>query len=174
VGVDKRINISYNKCNDYKDKTITINLPPRNRMKEGFAMSNINTIKELLEQKGVKPSYPRLKVFEYLVDNRNHPTAEEIYEQLVKEMPTLSRTTVYNTLNLFVEEGVVIPINISSNEARYDARVMNHGHFKCGSCGRIVDFPIEMGECAIKELNGYEVTGRFVYFKGTCPDCLNK
>ncbi|MBP7176490.1 MAG: transcriptional repressor [Thermoclostridium sp.] len=137
-------------------------------------MSDINTIKELLDEKGVKPSYPRLRILEYLVEHSSHPTAEEIYEQLVKEMPTLSRTTIYNTLNLFVEQEVVIPINISSNETRYDATGMNHGHFKCNHCGRIVDFPIEMGECTINELNGYQVTGRFVYFKGTCPDCLNQ
>lgn len=136
-------------------------------------MTNINAIKEYLDGKGVKPSYPRLKVLEYLVEYRNHPTAEEIYEVLVKEMPTLSRTTVYNTLNLFVEEGVVIPINISSNETRYDATVMDHGHFKCTGCGKIVDFPIEVSDFGISELSGYIVTGRFVYFKGICPDCLN-
>jgi Fe2+ or Zn2+ uptake regulation protein len=133
---------------------------------------NINTIKEYLDGKGVKPSYPRLRILEYLMEYRNHPTAEEIYEALVKEMPTLSRTTVYNTLNLFIEEGVAIPINISSNETRYDATVMDHGHFKCVRCGRIVDFPIEAEGGDVRELDGYKVTGRFVYFKGVCPDCL--
>jgi Fe2+ or Zn2+ uptake regulation protein len=143
-------------------------------MKEGEIMTNINALKEFLDDKGVKPSYPRLRVLEYLVEQRNHPTAEQIYEELVKEMPTLSRTTVYNTLNLFVEEGVVIPINISSNETRYDATVMDHGHFKCSRCGMIVDFPIEVGDCGIKELSGYQVTGRFIYFKGICPDCIKQ
>lgn len=136
-------------------------------------MANINAFKEFLDGKGVKPSYPRLKILEYLVEFRNHPTAEEIYEQLVKEMPTLSRTTVYNTLNLFVDEGVIIPINISSNETRYDATVMDHGHFRCTQCGRIVDFPIEVGDCNIMELSGCKVTGRSIYFKGACPDCQN-
>lgn len=136
-------------------------------------MTDINTIKAYLDEKGVKPSYPRLRVLEYLVEYRSHPTAEEIYEALVKEMPTLSRTTIYNTLNLFVEEGVVIPINISSNETRYDATVLDHGHFKCASCGKIVDFPIKAEDWNIRALNGYKVTGRFVYFKGNCPDCLN-
>lgn len=136
-------------------------------------MTDINIIKEYLDEKGVKPSYPRLRVLEYLVEHRNHPTAEEIYEALVKEMPTLSRTTIYNTLNLFVEEGVIIPINISSNETRYDATVIDHGHFKCADCRKIVDFPIKAEEWNIQELNGYKVSGRFVYFKGICPDCLN-
>ncbi len=141
--------------------------------KDGNAVTNINTIKEYLDQKGVKPSYPRLRILEYLMEYRNHPTAEEIYEALVKEMPTLSRTTVYNTLNLFVEEGVVVPINISSNVTRYDAMVTDHGHFKCEPCGKIVDFPIQVENWDIEELIGYKVTGRFVYFKGICSDCLN-
>lgn len=136
-------------------------------------MTNIKSIKEYLDQKGVKPSYPRLRILEYLVERKSHPTAEEIYLALVKEMPTLSRTTVYNTLNLFVEEGVAIPINISSNETRYDATVADHGHFKCGQCSKIVDFPIQAESWDIGELNGYKVTGRFVYFKGICSDCLN-
>lgn len=135
-------------------------------------MANISDLKAFLDGKGVKPSYPRLRILEYLVDFRSHPTAEEIYETLVKEMPTLSRTTVYNTLNLFVEEGVVIPIYISSNETRFDATVEDHGHFKCRGCGKVSDFSVDLGKCGINELNGYNVTAKSVVYRGFCPECL--
>lgn len=142
--------------------------------KEGDDMANINELKGFLDEKGVKPSYPRLRILGYLMELRNHPTAEEIYEALVPEMPTLSRTTVYNTLNLFVEEGVVIPVHINSNETRFDAIVEAHGHFKCHVCGKLIDFPIDMGDCGIRELNGYKITARSVTFKGICQECLNQ
>ncbi|NLN65036.1 MAG: transcriptional repressor [Clostridiaceae bacterium] len=135
-------------------------------------MADINALKEYLVEKGVKPSYPRLKVLEYLMKHKNHPTAEEIYCELLDGMPTLSRTTIYNTLNLFVDESIVVPITINSNETRYDATVKDHGHFKCEACGKIVDFTIDIDKLCAPELNNYQISCKNLYLKGICPDCL--
>lgn len=137
-------------------------------------MVNINELKDYLIENDVKPSYARLRVLEYLLKYRNHPTAEDIYSELIKEIPTLSRTTIYNTLKLFVEKNIVIILSIGNNEARFDATVSNHGHFRCEDCGRIDDFVIDPDCFSPKELNGYKITGKSVYFKGICPDCLQK
>ena len=134
-------------------------------------MVNMNEIKDYLVENGVKPSYHRLKVMEYLIRHRNHPTVDEIYNELIQEMPTLSRTTIYNTLNLFVEENIVIPLGIESNETRYDARVEDHGHFKCEACGIINDFMFNPGEDP-DELTGYQIRSKNVFYKGICPKCL--
>lgn len=136
-------------------------------------MVDINEIKEYLVKQGVKPSYSRLKVMEYLMKYRNHPTADEIYCELIKEIPTLSKTTVYNTLNLFVEGKLVVPVSIEGNEIRYDATVEEHGHFKCESCGDVTDFPIKQ-EAFPNALEGYTISNKHVYYKGICPKCLNK
>lgn len=96
-----------------------------------------------------------------------------IYNHLVKEIPTLSKTTVYNTLNLFIEKGLVRPLTIEDNEARYDTIISNHGHFKCQSCGEIYDFPVEIDDFVPDKLQGFEIADKNVYFKGLCPKCIS-
>lgn len=58
-------------------------------------------IGEYLKSKGVRPSEQRIRIFKYLYVNKNHPTVDMIYRELVQKMPCLSKTTVYNTLNIF-------------------------------------------------------------------------
>ena len=120
---------------------------------------------------GIKPSYQRIKIMEYLLEKKNHPTVDGIYNHLVKQIPTLSKTTVYNTLNLFMEKDLVKVLTIEENETRYDADVANHGHFKCQGCGEIFDFPINIDNFETDKLKGFEIKKKDVYFKGICPYC---
>ncbi|MCT4611960.1 MAG: transcriptional repressor [Clostridia bacterium] len=131
-------------------------------------MKGIN-ISEMLKENDIKPSYQRLKIYEYLINNRTHPTVDEIYKALVVEIPTLSKTTVYNTLNLFVEKNIVLLITIDENETRYDADTSVHGHFRCRKCKKIYDFEISV-ECM--DLKDFEVYTKNVYFDGICNKCL--
>ena len=72
---------------------------------------HIENIGEYLKAHEIKPSYQRIKIFQYLVENKNHPTVDMIYKALCTEIPTLSKTTVYNTLNLFIEkQAAFIPL----------------------------------------------------------------
>jgi Fur family peroxide stress response transcriptional regulator len=134
---------------------------------------SVEALMDIFKNKGIRPSYTRVKIMEYLAANRNHPTAEEIYSSLVGEIPTLSKTTVYNSMNAFVEAGLARVITIEDNEARYDADISDHGHFKCSRCGRIYDFQVDMAGLHPKALSGFKVSQRDVYFKGTCPGCLD-
>jgi Fe2+ or Zn2+ uptake regulation protein len=134
----------------------------------------IENIGEYLKSHGIKPSYQRIKIFEYLVKNKNHPTVDMIYKAIIEEIPTLSKTTVYNTLNLFIEKKIVIMIVIEENETRYDADVNLHAHFKCENCGEIKDIEISPEKADILELNGYQVNEHHIYFKGICDECLEK
>lgn len=135
-----------------------------------ISIENIGT--HLLKH-NIKPSYPRIRIMEYLVSKRNHPTVDEIYNELVKEIPTLSKTTVYNTLKLFMDANVARIVTIEENETRYDADVSNHGHFKCEECGTIYDFGIPIDSIAAEGLNGFKVREKDVYYKGICPGCLD-
>ena len=54
-----------------------------------------------LTEHNIKPTFPRMKIYEYLMEHKNHPSVDSVYQELVEEIPTLSRTTVYNTLHLF-------------------------------------------------------------------------
>lgn len=132
---------------------------------------NIENIGEFLKDNKIKPSYQRLKIYEYLMGTTAHPTVDMIYKALMPEIPTLSKTTVYNTLNLFVENGIAQLITIEENESRYDADISLHGHFKCDQCGMVYDFDVEQSAFNFKGLEGFEVAEKHVYFKGLCKNC---
>lgn len=134
-------------------------------------MKNIKKVDEYLKEHGIKPSYQRIKVFDYLLKNRTHPTVDEIYKELVGEIPTLSKTTVYNTLKLFHKKGIILIINIEDNETRFDAYISNHGHFKCKKCGKIFDFELGENNLNLPKLKEYSIDEQHVYLKGICPDC---
>jgi len=133
----------------------------------------IENFAKILIEKNIKPSYQRIKVIEYLTIKRNHPTADEIFNELVIEIPTLSKATVYNTLNLLVEAKLARAVTIKENEKRYDAEVANHGHFKCGLCGIIYDFPTNIDDLSTDSLKEFKINEKNVYFNGICPKCLN-
>ena len=133
----------------------------------------LDSLKQKLTDKQIQLSHQRLKVLEFLTAHPCHPTVEQIHSELKKDIPTLSKTTVYNTLHLFMEAGVVRMITIEDNETRYDLVQEDHGHFKCEDCGKITDFIIDPNALRGNELNAYRVTDKHVYFKGLCPECLS-
>lgn len=115
-----------------------------------------------------------MRIYEYLLKNRIHPTVDMIFNELVQEIPTLSRTTVYNTLKLFVVKGIVATLTIEENENRYDADTSDHGHFKCEKCGKVFDFELEHCNACDHDLDRFEIKERHVYFKGICKNCIQK
>ena len=124
-----------------------------------------------LRNRNIPLSHQRIKVLEYLFQNRCHPTADEIFCALHEEFPTLSKTTIYNTLNLFTKVNIVRVINIEENENRYDLVTENHGHFKCEVCGAIYDFAVDMDAFSASDMEGFVIHDKNVYFKGICPGC---
>lgn len=134
--------------------------------------NKIVNVSEYLKSNGIKPSFQRIKIFEYLMNTKEHPTVDVIYKALISEIPTLSKTTVYNTLNLFVENKVALLITIEDNETRYDADTSLHGHFKCEKCQKVLDFDVKISDLMIKELDNFQINQQHIYFKGICNGCL--
>lgn len=141
----------------------------QNKKQKKWSLEDIRTY---LVQHDLRASFYRLKIFEYLINERTHPTAEEIYRQLKTELPAISQGTVYNTLRLFLEKKIVQLVNLERNEARYDATLSWHGHFKCLGCGQVFDFNIET--LKIAGLEGFEIWGKHLDLKGLCPECLKR
>ena len=134
---------------------------------------DINAAKNQLEQKGIRPSFQRLKILEFLYQHPDsHPTAEMIYENLCQEIPTLSRATVYNTLHSFSHNGLVNSLSIDGIETHYDVMLEAHGHFKCSQCGRLFNFPVAFNNLHEKGLENYQINHKDVIFTGICPDCI--
>lgn len=121
----------------------------------------------------LRPSHQRIKILEYLLNQQSHPTVEQIFSDLHKEIPTLSKSTVYNTLNLFIAAKLVRLLTIEDNETRYDLLMDKHGHFKCETCGTIYDFKINIDDFIADELSDFKINEKDVYFKGVCPRCLS-
>ena len=128
-------------------------------------------IVKLLRKKGLKPSMQRVQIYDYIKDRIDHPSVDMIYTDLASSIPTLSRTTVYNTLKSFVNTGLAYPIVIEENEIRFDPNVNAHGHFKCETCGNIFDFSADFSKFDAPELQGYKINEQHVYFKGICSSC---
>ncbi len=127
---------------------------------------------EYLENCGIKPSLQRIAIMEYLMENRIHPTAEEIYNALYVKIPTLSRTTVYNTLKLFTEQKAVVALGIDDKNVRFDIETSCHAHFQCCICHRIFDVPMaDKKLLQQKHLGDLTVTETHLYYKGYCPQC---
>ena len=97
-----------------------------------------------------------------------------IYNALKDDIPTLSKTTVYNTLNLFIEKGIALLITIDESETRYDADTKKHGHFKCRSCGKVVDFDLQFETAASEALKGFQIDEQQVYYFGQCDACKER
>ena len=137
-------------------------------------ITNMNKLKNILELKSVKPTYIRLKILSYLLDNKEHPTVEMIYKRLLKEIPTISRTSVYNALNTFSEKGLTLPIVITGTETRFDYKVFPHHHFLCESCGKILDLEIECMHFKKGYIDGHKINELHGYFIGICEICVNE
>lgn len=135
---------------------------------------DLESIRNYFKEKNIQPSIHRLKIYQYLISTLGHPTAEEIFNALIKEVPTLSKTTVYNTMRYFLEKGIVSDLTISENEVRYDVNTTPHAHFRCVRCGRIFDVDLEKHCWDMKEINGNKILKQQVYLIGICKDCLEK
>ena len=127
------------------------------------------TSADLLMSKNIRPSIIRVLIFDYLREHRTHPTVEEIYTALSPIAPTLSKTTVYNTLRLFCQQGITKIITIEDQQARFDGCIEEHGHFLCKKCGGIFDFDLELPNQ--KGLQDFKVDTKDVYFTGECSNC---
>ncbi|MCF7886289.1 MAG: transcriptional repressor [Candidatus Marinimicrobia bacterium] len=137
--------------------------------------TKIKNIKMYLESNNVNPTYHRIVIFQYMENSTRHPTAEQIYTDIKKEIPTISKTTVYNTLNSFVKNGIAEKLNIADSEVHYDIPDNGHDHFLCINCGKIYDIKPEYSKSniEIKSIQGHKITQLHCYYKGICKSCRN-
>jgi Fur family peroxide stress response transcriptional regulator len=124
--------------------------------------------------KGIKPTYQRTAILGFLQDNRTHPTIKYLHASLVKTIPTLSKTTMYSTLELFAAKGLVTPLIIGRSEVRYDGLASSHHHFFCERCGRIIDVDVSCVNGRRGEIEGHRIREVHGYFKGICKDCVKQ
>ncbi|RHV90567.1 Fur family transcriptional regulator [Culturomica massiliensis] len=138
-------------------------------------MDSIVTAQDYLAKYGIKPSVQRIAIMEYLMEHRTHPSTDEIHSVLIKWMPTLSKTTVYNTLKLFTEQGALTALGIDDRNIRYDIDVSDHAHFICLGCGKVYDIPVDhLDKLIVRGGEELTITETHLYYKGYCKLCDNK
>jgi Fur family peroxide stress response transcriptional regulator len=110
-----------------------------------------------------------------LEGNRTHPSAENIYHEILKEYPGISFATVYNTLSKLAEAGEIQELDIDPTKKRFDPCLSSHSHFYCKVCRRIYDveddrpFPKE-----IQRIGGHRIEAIQINLKGVCKACGEK
>lgn len=125
-------------------------------------------ISDLLLKAGIKPSAQRIAVMRYMLTHYTHPTVDDIYRGLLPDNPSLSRTTVYNTVKLLADNGCINHIYIDDSNARFDGATHPHAHFMCRECGAIHDVPLTQMPATP---SGLTVSDTHVYFRGVCHKC---
>jgi len=117
----------------------------------------------------------RREVYDVLMDQRDHPTATELFIRVKERVPTISLATVYNCLEALSGAGLVKQVNVDRAPSRYCPNLDDHGHFHCTGCGAIADVDFKDGaqESHLRLPRGTVVTHIDVAIKGLCPACAS-
>lgn len=114
-------------------------------------------VRQILKDSGIQPSAPRLAIAKFVWNTTSHPTADEVKFEVEKSFPTVSLATVYNTLNLFVEKGLLKEVkDPNSDRVRYDCNTKPHFHFLDEETGEMLD----LDPRALKISPNHEMLGR--------------
>ena len=127
-----------------------------------------------LRTKRISVTPQRLAVLGVLENRRDHPTAEQIYHEVRHQLPAISFNTVYKTLEVLCQKGLVTKVNPLHEVARYDIQTHNHAHLVCRLCHHIFDLEREIDRInlAPEEIpSGFQVEHQSVIFWGVCPRC---
>lgn len=120
-----------------------------------------------LERAGVRPSAQRVAIADYVLVTGDHPSADEVWHRVRTDFPMVSRATVYNTLQLFVERGLLRALVLAEGCVVYDPNVDPHHHFIDDDTGVIEDIPwsaLRVGK--VDELEGVDVREYMVVVRG--------
>ncbi|WJH36081.1 transcriptional repressor [Paenibacillus sp. CC-CFT747] len=116
----------------------------------------------------------RKTIYDLIAEAPDHPTAGDILERLKERGHAFAYATVYNSLRYLTQEGLVRELKLEGDASRYDARVEDHHHIVCQSCGKVDEvFAEAPGDWIrrIAEETGYDVQEQHFLFKGVCAEC---
>ncbi|MCL2377457.1 MAG: transcriptional repressor [Defluviitaleaceae bacterium] len=123
---------------------------------------------------GQRNTIQRTIVLETLMRMKSHPTIEELYAEIYKDHPAISKTTVYRNLRVLEENGAVRRLSLPDGPDRYEGQPKPHYHFKCSTCGSVFDIDMPtIGDidASVESKYGFEVKDHDLVFHGKCSDC---
>jgi Fur family peroxide stress response transcriptional regulator len=135
---------------------------------------NINNFINDCKQQGLNVTYQRIAIYKALMENAEHPTAEDIYNTVKQDYPTISLATVYKSLETLAEHNIISKVTHLHNTVRYDGETDTHHHLICIKCKSILDvYDEKLNGLKIpeKDNNGFQILDYKVQFEGICSDC---
>jgi Fur family peroxide stress response transcriptional regulator len=135
----------------------------------------VESLKLKLRDSSIKLTPQRLEIFKEIMNAEDHPNAEIIYKRVREKVPTVSLDTVYRTLWLYNELGLITALGYHRDKIRFDANLESHHHFTCRECGAIHDFySEELNQISIPEtVRAYgNVEKAHVEVRGLCRACV--
>ena len=133
-----------------------------------------NEVINFFREKGLKVTSQRLAICTFILSRKDHPTAEQIYQELRNEYPTISLGTIYKTLHLLQELGLIQELGFNEGSVRYDPDMELHINMVCSKCGKISDYKAENVEklwSAIISDLGFKPKGQRIDIYFECNDC---
>ena len=129
---------------------------------------------DVAKKAGVKLTHQRLEIFRVVASSEEHPSAEAVYNEVREYMPTVSLDTVYRTLWLLTDLGLLATVAPRESSMRFDANLTHHHHFRCVRCGLLRDFDSDELDAlsvpdAVKRFG--QVVSTNVEIRGICPEC---
>jgi len=152
-------------------------------MSSGCKSGSSGKLKEKLDafqvrcrEAGLKVTSQRMAVYKVLFETNDHPSAKMVFHKVRREFPNISLDTVNRTLLTLNEIGAAFIVEGSGDVKRFDGNLVQHQHFKCLKCKRIVDlYNAQFGEIEVPtSLNEFTVLKKTVYFEGICDSCRKK
>ena len=119
----------------------------------------------------------REAILKALRNTRSHPTADQIYDEVRKNIPNISKGTVYRNLQVLQDDGAITELKLNDTLSRYEVKQESHYHFRCEKCGRVsdIDMPVDRElDRQVEKRTGLKVAYHQLEFRGLCKDCQKK
>ena len=113
-------------------------------------------------------------ILQSLKNSKEHPSAEELFRAVRRELPKISFGTVYRNLNLLRDKGEALELSCGKYRSRYDGEIKNHYHFFCLSCEKVfdLDWPLSSHlDRQVSKKTGYKINFHRINFYGQCQKC---
>jgi Fur family peroxide stress response transcriptional regulator len=134
-------------------------------------------IVEVFRSKGYKATPQRISVARSVLTSREHPSAESVYKEVKRVHPTISLSTVYNTLHVLKELNMVHELGLNCIGLRFDPNTKPHINMVCSRCGMVRDLEDPLFEEALERVEkrtGYKITVQTIELYGLCKRCIRE
>ena len=119
----------------------------------------------------------RKAILKILMNTRSHPTADDLYDEVRKEIPNISKGTIYRNLKILQEMGKVRELNLDSTKSRFELAIAAHYHLRCENCSRVLDLDVPILtelDRDVARKTGLRISHHQLEFRGLCHDCQSR